>query len=85
MMKSDSRVVGQQFEHLHPRMIYEIINHIKFQGKIDSSEIVDILGKFSDLNTSEVIKSDKNADTKFMKYSLEALKETVGRHESGRF
>ena len=54
MQKSESRcLAGSEYEHLHPRMIYEIINHIKFEGKIDSGEIMEILAKFSDLNTPE--------------------------------
>ena len=56
MQKSESRcLAGSEYEHLHPRMIYEILNHIKFEGKIDSAEIMEILAKFSDLNTPENI------------------------------
>lgn len=35
---------------LHPRMLYEIMNKIKQNGSINSSEIVDLIGKFEDVN-----------------------------------
>ena len=35
---------------MHPRMLYEIMNKIKQNGRINSSEIVDLIGKFEDVN-----------------------------------
>ena len=35
---------------MHPRMLYEIMKQIKQNGSINSSEIVDLIGKFEDIN-----------------------------------
>ena len=55
IQKSSSRIPDPEFQNIHPRMIYHIMNHIKMNGSVDSSEIIDIISKFKDINNPETI------------------------------
>ena len=62
------------------------MNYIKDNGSINSGQIMDIMDRFSDLNSKESIESlGDNQYIKYMKFSLDAAKETLGRHRDGRF
>ena len=84
MCKSASIAEGKEFEHVHPRMVYEIMKYISQNGKIDSSQIHEILVKFEDVNVAEN-KCTKEQESKYMKFALEAVVETVSRHKVGRY
>ena len=84
MGKSASIAEGKEFEHVHPRMVYEIMKYISQNGKIDSSQIHEILVKFEDVNVAEN-KCTKEQESKYMKFALEAVVETVSRHKVGRY
>ena len=60
---------------LHPRMLYEVINHIKIEGSITKADICSLMKKFSDLNNpienrSEVLQT-------YGQFALDALEEIV--------
>lgn len=62
------------------------MNHIKMNGSVDSSEIIDIVSKFKDINNAETIQQMPEREySKYMRYGLDAVKETIGRHRDGRF
>ena len=84
MGKSASIAQGSEFEHCHPRMIYEIMKYVSKNGKIDAGEIHDILVKFEDVNVAENKCSNDDA-LKYMNFALEAVVETVSRHKVGRY
>jgi hypothetical protein len=84
MGKSASIAQGQEFAHVHPRMVYEIMKYVSQNGKIDASQIHDILVKFEDVNVPEN-KSTKEDESKYMNFALEAVVETVSRHKVGRY
>ena len=63
-------------------MLYEIMNKIKQSGSINSSEIVELIGKFEDINQQQATEKEQ---IKYMNFGLEALSETVDRHKEGQF
>ena len=84
--KSKSRIIDPEFMFLHPKMLYHIMNHIKMNGSIDATEMLDLLNKFSDINTAEnVTKLPESEYVKYARYGLDSLKETISRHREGRF
>ena len=84
MGKSASIAEGKEFEHIHPRMVYEIMKYVSQNGKIDAGQIHEILIKFEDVNVVEN-KCTKEQESKYMKFALEAVVETVSRHKVGRY
>lgn len=44
------------------------------------------MNQFRDINTKEEVSKLKDEDyIKYNKYGIDAIKETIGRHKSGRF
>lgn len=60
------------------------MKYISQNGKIDASQIHDILVKFEDVNVAEN-KCSKEQESKYMNFALEAVVETVSRHKVGRY
>lgn len=60
------------------------MKYVSQNGKIDASQIHDILVKFEDVNVPEN-KSTKEDESKYMNFALEAVVETVSRHKVGRY
>ena len=55
-------------------MLYEIMNHIKFKGQINSYDIIEILGKFKDINTKENLERVSDQEyAKYSKFGIEAV------------
>lgn len=50
--KSYSLVPPEQFKNLHPRMLYEVLKHVKDYGSVNANQIAGILKEFDDLNTA---------------------------------
>ena len=69
-------------DKIHPRMIYEIMNKIKQNGSINSSEIVQLIAMFEDVNQQQPSDGDC---VKYMKFGLEALVDTVQRQREGHY
>ena len=67
-------------------MLYEILQHIKDHGKIDSAQVKGIVDNFADLNQESVIKSLDNSEfVRYSQYGIEAIKETVARQKKGKY
>ena len=41
--KSNSLVPPEQFKNLHPRMLYEVLKHVKDYGSVNANQIAGIL------------------------------------------
>ena len=53
IMKAASRQVAKEYEFLHPRMIYEVLNEIKKEGFVSAHKVKEIVDHFQDLNIKE--------------------------------
>lgn len=49
--KSSSLEPDSKFSHMHPRMIYEVLKFVQQNGSINSSQLVEILEPFDDMNS----------------------------------
>ena len=49
--QEENRDLQINFDHLHPRMMYEVMNLLKSKGSVNSHDLVDIVEKFEDINT----------------------------------
>ena len=69
------------FDHLHPRMIYEVMSLFKQKGSVNSYDLVEIIEKFEDVNTKEnVAETSEKEYVKYANFSIEAMQDTLKNH-----
>lgn len=66
-VRNDSESQAEKFQHLHPRMLYEIFRHVKDHGSVSAEQMVRIMENFDDLNNENKLKAV--TDTEYKRYS----------------
>jgi hypothetical protein len=74
-----------EYEHIHPRMVYEILNRIRENGSIDSYQIKDILDMFPDLNNEEACQPQAEKNEVYLRRGIEAIQESMSRHQNNSY
>lgn len=84
--QEENRDLSINFDHLHPRMMYEVMNLLKQKGSVNSHDLVDIVEKFEDVNTKENVSKLQDSDyKKYAQYSLEAMQDTIKNHQESKY
>ena len=67
-------------------MIYEVLKYVQQNGSINASQIVELLEPFDDMNSrAEVLKCKKSDYSKYCNWGLEAMKETIAKHQKNKY